>query len=132
MKLPRPRTRPSARSGFTLLEVTLTATFLAVMLLASSAAFAANLRAVETAERLTGGALFMETVMEDVWAQDYANLLALNGNRILDDVDLASSNFAADLTVFQAGADRIQIRCVLTDLVTNEELGRVTSVRVDR
>lgn len=121
--------RITRRSGFTLLEVVLTASFLAVLLLASSAAFASNLRAVEEAERLTGGALFLETVMEDLQAQSAANLLVMNGNQIFDRETLAASSYVVDLTTFQAGADLVQATAVLTSAETNAELGRATVLR---
>jgi hypothetical protein len=95
-------------------------------------AFSSNLAAVERAKRMTHATLFLETVMEDVTAQPYANLLALNGNQVVDGATLLRSAFAADLSVFQASVDVIQVRAVLTDLGSGESIGDVTMLRVRR
>jgi len=95
----------------------------------ATAAFSSNLIATEEAKRLTDGGLFLETVTEDVLAQDFDNLLALNGNQILDGANLASSEYRVDLTVFLAGIDLIQIQAVLTDLQSDHEIGRMGTLR---
>jgi prepilin-type N-terminal cleavage/methylation domain-containing protein len=117
------------RAGFTLLEVVISSAILSVSLLAATAAFSSNRLAVNQAKRLTTGTIFLETVMEDVTAQDYDNLLALNGNRILDGPALARSEFAVDLTVFNTAVDLIQVTAALTDLDSGRELGRVATMR---
>lgn len=117
------------RSGFTLLEVVVSSVVLAIALMTATAAFSSNLIATEEAKRLTDGGLFLETVTEDVLAQDFDNLLALNGNQILDGANLASSEYRVDLTVFLAGIDLIQIQAVLTDLQSDHEIGRMGTLR---
>jgi Tfp pilus assembly protein PilV len=114
------------------LEVTIAMSITATILLASAAAFLSSIATVKSAERTSRGAIFAETVMEDLAAQPYANLLTFNGNRIYDDATVARAHYAVDLTVFTAAIDLIQLRAVLTDLRTGRELARMTTLRTNR
>jgi hypothetical protein len=98
-------------------------------LVASAGAFAGSVKSVQASRQLTEAAVFAETIIEDVAAQEYANLLLLDGNVLIDGADAASSQFEAELTVFQAAVGLIQVRVVVTDARTGRELGRVTTVR---
>jgi len=123
------RRSKSRESGFTLLEVVVSSVVLAVALMTATAAFSSNLIAAEEAKRLTAGGIFLETVTEDVLAQDFDNLLALNGNTIFDGGNLAGSEYSVDLIVFLAGIDLIQIQAVLNDLQSGHEIGRIGTLR---
>ena len=85
-----------------------------VALLASAGAFASSIDNVEASKRLTEAAVFAETVLEDLTAQEYTNLLSLDGNEFFDAADEASSNYRAELTVFQAAVGLRQIRLPIT------------------
>ncbi len=121
--------RSAKNSGMTLLEVSLSMSIVAVVLLGTAAAFSSNLFVVDQAKRMTGGTLLLETVMEDLSAQNFGNLLVMNGNQFFDGADAASSEYSVDLTVFQAQVNLLQVNAVLTDLRTGREVGRVTSLR---
>lgn len=121
--------RAGNSSGFTLLEVVLTASMAAIMALASATVFSSNLAAVDRAKRMTTGSQFLETVMEDLAAQPYENLLALNGNTIFDGELLVSSDFSVGLNVFEAGVGLVQVQAVLTDLGSQRRLGEVNAIR---
>ena len=121
--------RKKQQAGFTLLEVVVSSAVLAVSLMAATAAFSSNLIATEEAKRLTNGSLFLSTVTEDVLAQDFDNLLALNGNQIIDGGNLAVSEYSVNLTVFLVGIDLIQVQARLTDLQTGREIGRLGTLR---
>ena len=121
-----------ARSGFTVLEVTIAMAITSTVLLASAASFLSSMSAVHSAERTSRGAVFAETVMEDLDAQPYANLLAFNGNRIYDQATAGASHFAADLTVFTTSVNLLQLRAAVTDLRTGRELVRLTTLRALR
>lgn len=123
------RRSSNQRSGFTLLEVVISSVVLAVALMAATAAFSTNLIATEEAKRLTSGSIFFGTVTEDVLAQDFDNLLALNGNQILDGATLGSSNYRVDLTVFLASLNLMQIQAVLFDLQSGREIGRLGTLK---
>jgi len=127
----RIRARQSV-AGLSLVEVTIALAILFTGLMATARTLATSVTVVNDAKRMNTAAVFLETVMEDVAAQPYVNLLALDGNDITDGDDVASSNYSAELTVFQAAADLIQIEAVLTDLRAGREIGRVTTLRARR
>lgn len=120
------------RSGFTLVEVAISAVVVAFLAMAAATAFTGNLRSVEDAGRITAGSIFLETVMEDLSAQPYDNLLVLNGNRFYDVIDANDSNYEVALTVFQSANRLLQLEAVMTDLRTGRALGAVTTARADR
>ena len=105
---------------------------IAVVVLGAARAFSSSLSAVGHAQRTTDAAIFLETTMEDISAQPYANLLTLNGNLVYDRTDAADSDYSVALDVFLAEVDLLQVRAVLTDLRTNAEMGRVIAWRTRR
>lgn len=120
------------RKGMTVLEVTIAMSITATVLLASAAAFTSSIASVNSAQRTIRGAAFVDTVMEDLVAQPYANLATFNGNRVYDQATPAASQFAVDLTVFTAAVDLIQVRAAVTDLRTQRVVGSVTTLRSNR
>lgn len=133
MRLQWMRGRKSrARAGISVIEVTIAMSVACTVLLASAGAFASSLNAVRSSERTNHATVFLETVMEDLSAQPYANLPAFNGNRIYDQATANRSNYAVDLTVFAAAVELQQIQASLVDLRTNQEIGRVTTLRSQR
>lgn len=124
--------RFGGRSGLSLLEITIALTVVSTVLLASVGAFGSSISAVNSARRTSRASVFLETVMEDLSAQSYDNLLAFNGNRIYDQTTAAKSSFAVDLTVFVAALDLERIDAVVVDLHSNREIGRVSTMRAKR
>lgn len=118
-------------SGLTLIEVTIGLVLITIAFLAAANVFSSSLAATGQAARLATGSDFLETTMEEVGAQPYANLLSLDGSRLYDDTDANHSNFAVDLSVFQAEIGLLQIRTALVDLRTGRELTRMTTQRSD-
>ena len=116
----------------TVLEVTIALAITATVLMASAAAFMSSIASVNSAQRTSRGALFAQTVMEDLGAQPYGSLMAFNGNTIYDQATAGISHFSVDLTVFSAAVDLIQVRAVLTDMHTGRELARLTTLRANR
>lgn len=121
--------RRGKRSGFTIIEVAVSSVIVAFLAMAASMAFSSNLRAVDNAKNITSSSVFVETLMEDISAQGYDNLLALDGDRFFDMTDANDSNFVVDLVVFETTLDLIQLEAVLTDLNTNRVLGQITTLR---
>lgn len=126
------RARAISRAGMSLLEATLAIAILATVLLASSVAFTASLSAIGRAELTTDGALYLETVMQDLSSVDYDGLLAMNGNQFFDGATPESSRLSFDLTVFNVQADLLQVEGLLTDRVRNRPLGRIATYRSRR
>ena len=129
--LPRPARRNS-RSGLTVVELTISMMIVVTFLMATAGAFSTSMKTTEQARRTTSAAVFLETTMEDLSAQPYENLLALNGNQIFDVTDATDSNYRIDLTVFLAEVNLLQVRAVVTDLRRGREIGRLTSLRANR
>lgn len=115
-----------------MLEVTIALTIVSTLLMASAGAFLSSISAVNAAQRRSVATVFLATVMEDLSAQTYADLPTFNGNRIYDKPTAAASNYAVDLTVFLTAVDLQQVQAVLTDLRTNREVGRLTTLRARR
>jgi hypothetical protein len=115
-----------------IVEVTIALAIVMTILGGVSGAFLSSLSATQRAESLTRGSLFLETVMEDLSAQAYADLPAFDGNRVFDQGDEASSRFSVRLTVFQSEVDLLQVRALLTDLRSDRELARLTTFRSAR
>jgi hypothetical protein len=102
------------------------------ILLASAGAFGSSVGTVNSARRTSRASLFLETVMEDISAQGYDNLLAFNGNHVYDKANAAVSDFQADLTVTQTAVGLRRVDAVVFDLRNNRELGHVVTLRAQR
>ena len=120
------------RTGLTLLEVTIAMSVVTMVLLGSAGAFSSSLSAVGRAKDLNGAAVFLEMVMEDLSAQNYADLLAFNGNTIYDHTNTSDSEHTVTLSVFLSQVDLIQIDAVARDVDTGKVVGSVTTLRSRR
>lgn len=120
------------RAGLTVLEVAVALGVASTMFMALAAAFTTSLQATSRAERMTDGAMFFETVMTDVGAQPYDNLLSLNGNQVFEGTNAGDSEFVVGLTVFSPELGLIQIDAVMTDLDTGRVSGRLSTWRSQR
>lgn len=100
-----------------------------VLLMATASTFFGNMKSVDQARSLSSATNFLETVREDLLAQPYGNLQAMDGNSFFDNGVALSSRFRADLTVFQAGLGLLQVRISLIDLQNDAEIGRLVTMR---
>jgi hypothetical protein len=114
------------------LEITITLTIVTTVLMAAAGALLSSLSAVSSAQRMSRATVFLETVMEDLSAQSYDNLLAFNGNTVYDQTTAAQSNYQATISVFTAAVNLRQVEVVLVDRHGNREVGRVTTLRCPR
>jgi hypothetical protein len=127
------RTRAArSKAGLTVLEITITLTIVTTVLMAAAGALLSSLSAVSSAARTSRATVFLETVMEDLAAQPYDNLLAFNGNTIYDQAAVAQSNYIANVSVFTVATNLRQVNVVLNDKQRNREIGRVTTLRCAR
>jgi len=124
--------RSHAKSGLTVLEVMIALAITSTVLMATASAFSSSLSAANGALERTHGAVFLETVMEDVAAQPFDNLLALNGNHLYDQPSKQHSRYAVELRVFAAAVGLLQIEADLTDLAHDNVLCRVVTLRSRR
>jgi hypothetical protein len=100
--------------------------------MAAAGALLSSLSAVSSAARTSRATVFLETVMEDLAAQPYDNLLAFNGNSIYDQAAAANSNYLANVSVFTVAVNLRQVDVVLRDTRGNREIGRVSTLRSSR
>lgn len=121
-----------SRRGLSLVEVVVALTLVTGVMLGASAGFSGSLAAVDRAQQLQDARSHLQTVLEDVAAQPFDNLLALNGNQVLSGASASSSAFVTDLTVFQAQVDLLQIRAVTRDQSTGQQIASVTTLRSRR
>lgn len=124
--------RLSRRAGLTLIEVTIALSVVATVLMASAGSFTTSISSAKSARRTSEAAAYLQTVMEDLSAQPYDNLLSLNGNRVYDTSSAATANFAADITTFSSALDLIQVQVVCTDMRTNQAMGQIVTLRSNR
>lgn len=129
---PTRRRAQKSRAGFTLVEVTVALAVLSVVMGSFASAFLASIRAVGSAKRTNQGALFLETVLEDLAAQPYESLSGFDGDRVFDKATQNLSNYAVDLNVFTASLELTQVEAVLTDLQTSRVISRVSTLRSKR
>lgn len=118
--------------GLTLIEVTISMLIVATVLLASARTFTSTLKISDQARRTTSAAMFLETVMEDVGAQPFSNVLSLNGETFFDGEDLGSSNNTLSLAVFLVEPNLLQVDAIATDLRTGRVVARLASQRSRR
>jgi prepilin-type N-terminal cleavage/methylation domain-containing protein len=126
------RRQDRRRRGLTLIEVMIAMMVASTVLISSAYAFTASMRAVQQARKMTQAAAFLETVMENVGSQPYANLAALNGNQLFDGANAGASQYSVTLAVFANQVNLMQVRATLVDLSTNREIARLTTLRANR
>jgi len=120
---------PPSRRGMTLLEVAVAALIVASIMIVSQAAFVSSFSATQRSRDVRQAALLLDTVMEDVAAQPYQNLLALNGNVVSDGATAARSRFEVEIETFVAEIDLIQVRATVRDIEDDFEIGSVVALR---
>ena len=113
----------------TLLEVAVAALIVATIMIVSQAAFVSSFSATKRSRDVRRAALLLDTVMEDVAAQPYQNLLALNGNVVTDGDTPSRSQFEVEIETFVAEIDLIQVRATVRDIEDEREIGRVVALR---
>ena len=134
------RTRPCAgrrrarkgSAGLTLIEVVVASAVVVIVVLGSSGAFMENLQGASSARKLTSATLYLDTVRENLTAQDPSALLAMNGNQFFDGADGASSEFRVDLTVFTTDVELLQLQLNLIELSSGRLLGSINALRSQR
>ncbi len=115
-----------------LIEVSISAVIIALLMMASTMAFVGNLKTAGHARDLTESGIFLETVLEDISAVAYDNLLVLDGNQIFDNTDETDSRFRVDIEADLQEVDLILLRTSLVELSTGRRLVRLATLRCNR
>lgn len=125
------RTPTAARAGLTVVELTIASGIVAVLMLASAAAMGEGMEASALSRQLSAGALFLETVEEDLASIETENLPAMNGQVVYSTDALAESPFRCEITVFQAATDLYQVELALVEQRTARTIATVHGMRAD-
>ena len=102
---------------------------LAVLLLATALALGENVDATQTSKDLMSGAVFLESVGEDLASLNGAELLAMNGQSVFDSADPARAGFQCVITVFQSTVSLLQVELRLVDLEAGRDVATVHTLR---
>jgi len=121
-----------SRAGVSIVEITIALAIVATVLAGASGALLSNFFSIRTADGLSSGTLFLESVLENLSAQSYDDLLAFHGNTLFDGADEEHARYAVELSVFESEVGLMQIGAVLRDLNGGRELGRVATLRSSR
>ena len=119
------------RAGMTIVEVVIASGIVSVLLLASAAAMGESVEATEMSKRLGRGAIFLESVQEDLSTLNAADLLAMNGQLVYSHDDWNTARYRAELTVFPAAVGLLQVELALVDQVSGREVATVHTMRAD-
>ncbi|MEL6713180.1 MAG: hypothetical protein AAFP86_05365 [Planctomycetota bacterium] len=102
---------------------------IAVLMLASAASMGENVESSNAAKRMTSGAVFLESVQEDLAALNASGLLAMNGQAVYDLDDWQNAAFQCDITVFNVSTSLLQVELTLVDRATDRPLATVHTLR---
>lgn len=102
-----------------------------VALIVSAKTFASSIEGAGPSKPVTEAAVFTETVLEDISAQDCAVPGSLEGCELSSGDSKDTSKLRAELTVFQAAAGLRQIRLLLRGVREGQEPGHVTTQRAN-
>lgn len=120
-----------SRAGLTLVELVIASGIIAVLLLASAAAMGESVESTNMSRSLTRGAIFLESVQEDLAAMSASDLLAMNGQSVHSTDDWDDAPYRVDIVVFTAAVDLLQIELRLIDQYSGRSLASVHAMRAD-
>ncbi len=124
-------TRRIRQAGLTLVEVIIAAGIIAVLLLASASAMGESVDSTTMSRELTQGALFLESVQEDLATVSANDIMAMNGQRIFMTTPDAASKYRVEISTFLAAVGLVQVRLALHDNRTGRRVAAVSSLRAD-
>lgn len=118
-----------ARAGLTLVELVIAAGIIAILLLASAAAMGESVESTETAKQLVRGAVFLESVQEDLSTLTPAELLAMNGQTVFSTDDWNDARYRIEISVFYAAVSLLQVQLALVEQSSGRTLATVHTMR---
>jgi prepilin-type N-terminal cleavage/methylation domain-containing protein len=120
-----------SQAGLTLVELIIAAGIIAVLLLASASALGESVDSTTMSRELTQGALFLESVQEDLATVSPNDILSMNGQQIFMTEPNADSKYRVEISTFLAAVDLVQVRLALLDNRTGRRVAAVSSLRAD-
>lgn len=120
-----------SQAGLTLVELIIAAGIIAVLLLASASALGESVDSTTMSRELTQGALFLESVQEDLATVSPNDILSMNGQVIFMTEPNAASRYRVEISTFLAAVDLVQVRLALLDNRTGRRVAAVSSLRAD-
>ncbi len=124
-------TSPRER-GTTLIEIALAAAILTFALVGVASAFGSNASAVGEARGLTKATQFLEEIFDSVVAQSFDDVDSLNGNVLFDRLPSSQARYRIRVTVSQMSVDLKQVRLVLLDNRTGNQITKLVTYRSRR
>ncbi len=119
------------QAGLTLVELIIASGIIAVLLLASASAMGESVDSTTMSRDLTQGALFLESVQEDLATVSANDIMAMNGQEIFMTVPNANSRYRVQISTFLTAVDLVQVRLALLDNRTGRRVAAVSSLRAD-
>lgn len=119
------------QAGLTLVELIIASGIIAVLLLASASAMSESVDSTTMSRDLTQGALFLESVQEDLATVTANDIMAMNGQDIFMTLPAANSRYRVQVTTFLAAVDLVQVRLSLLDNRTGRQVAAVSTLRAD-
>ncbi|MBK7875837.1 MAG: hypothetical protein IPJ77_08805 [Planctomycetes bacterium] len=97
------------------LEVAIAIAIVSAILLGSASAFLGAMRGTREARSTSRAGVYLASVMEDLAARPYADLLAMDGAQLYEQGTAARSDYLVDLSVFPAAVDLLQMRAIVRE-----------------
>jgi hypothetical protein len=113
-----------------MVEIVIASGIISVLLLASAAAMGENVESTTMSRELVRGAVFLESVEEDLEALSSAEMLAMNGQRVFSRANnWADARYRVEITVFYATVNLLQVELRLVDQVSGRAVAAVHTMR---
>ena len=112
-----------------MIELVIASGIIAVLLLASAAAMGENVESSEASKRLVRGAVFLESVQEDLASLSTSELLAMNGQRIYSTDSWNDAKFRVEVTCFNSSVQLLQLELRLVDQTTEGAVATIHTLK---
>lgn len=118
------------QAGLTIVELVIASGIIAVLLLASAAAMGESVESTTRSRELGRGAVFLESIQEDIAALTPAELLAMNGQRVYSNASTwQDAHYRVEVTVFNSTVRLLQVELRLIDQVSDHAVASVHTMR---
>jgi len=119
----------AAQAGLTIVELVIASGIIAVLMLASAAAMGENVQSSEASKNLVRGAIFLESVQEDLASLTTSELLAMNGQRIYSEDSWNNAKFRVEVTCFNSSVQLLQLELRLVDQTSGGAVATIHTLK---